>query len=285
MLVETPVDAPWHDDSAQSRFYVNFGVQPGQVMDRLRAARVDIYGRNGISRVLAASLLDMHIGRVTLVDDPTLADPEAGREWPDRTLAPFDGHDGVRDSAVADARLTVLEGAGPVNVADTTVLCATSDFGMSQRLLDINQAALEGRTPFLPVWLQDLVGYVGPLVYPFDTACLRCYRLRVDANDERYEITNAVREHMATHLEARPGTGFLPAMTGALGYVAAVEIVKSVSGFAPADAIGRSIELNLVSFGSTVRRVLKVPRCPACSPVMQRTTRVLTTGPQIPHRT
>jgi hypothetical protein len=76
----------------------------------------------------------------------------------------------------------------------------------------------------------------------------------------------------------------LPPMAAIVGQIAAMEAAKALGGFAPPDAVGRSIEVNLVSFQTSVRRVLKVPRCPDCSRVMRRTARVLEHGPQIPYR-
>ena len=58
-------------------------------------------------------------------------------------------------------------------------------------------------------------------------------------------------------------------MTGVVGEIAAMELAKSVGSFAPADAAGRVIEINLVSFGAVSRRVLKVPRCPECGETMR----------------
>jgi thiazole/oxazole-forming peptide maturase SagC family component len=165
-----------------------------------------------------------------------------------------------------------------------TLLCATSDFGEAEALLEINRIALSASTPYLPVWLAEMVGYVGPLVYPSETACLRCYRLRADSNDPRHDISQSIRVHMTTVPEARPGTGMVPPMAGILGQIAAMEVVKWLGGHAPSDVMSRLIEINVVSFRSSIRRVLKVPRCPDCSRVMRHTLRVLEHGPQIPYR-
>jgi len=274
MVVDGKVDEPPKDDVLQARFYANFTARPQQVMEELRTAHVVVYGLNFISRALVRSLLEMQVGHVTVVDDPVLGNALPG-DWLDESVR--------RTSNVE--RLSVMGSHDAPSASEQTALvCATSDFGLADVLIDLNQTALQAGKPYLPAWLDDMLGYVGPLVYPFETACLRCYQLRVDANDPRYEVSNAVRAQMANSVEARPGTGLLPCMASVLGEVAAIEVVKCLSGFAPADAIGRSIELNLVSFRSSVRRVLKVPRCPACSRVMQRTARVVTVGPQIPHR-
>jgi hypothetical protein len=73
-------------------------------------------------------------------------------------------------------------------------------------------------------------------------------------------------------------------MAGVIGEIAAIETAKCLGQFVPIDAVAAVIELNLISFSSTVRRILKIPRCPECSDVMLHSQKVLTRGPQIPFK-
>ena len=169
-------------------------------------------------------------------------------------------------------------------VAEATLVCAAGDAGESAALMDANRLALEKDVPFLPAWIAELVGYVGPLTEPFDTACLRCYQLRAESNSPHPDVARALRESRAARPGARDGSGLLPPMAAAVGAIAAMEAVKRLAAFAPPDATGHVVEINLVSFTSYVRRVLKLPRCPECSDVMRRGPVALTRGPQVPGR-
>lgn len=260
-------------DAVQGAFWWNFGDMGLQSPQRLREARVVVVGANLIARSLVRSLLEMQVGRVTLVDHPVL----------DNHLQPLD-----------DAALTPLRAAGPgrlereesmpseESLADAALLCAASDFGQPDALIEVNRIALRTGKPYLPVWLAEMVGFVGPLNHPYETACLNCLRVRTDSNNPDFEAARAVRTHMTTHSDARHGAGFLPPMTGVLGEIAAMEAAKHIGRFTYNDTVARVIEINLVSFAAAVRRVLKIPRCPVCSEMMRQPTRSLTVGPQLP---
>jgi bacteriocin biosynthesis cyclodehydratase domain-containing protein len=255
-------------ESLEAAFWWNFGETARQTPERLRQARIVVTGANFISRALIRSLLESGVGRVTLVDHAAL----------NNEVASLDLNAGEHQKLSR-----VPELPARADLAGASLLCATSDFGQTDALLEINRAALNAGKPFLPVWLDDLRGYVGPLNYPYESACLRCYRARVESNHSDYQAARAVRQHISENPQARANAGFLPAMPAILGEIAAVEMTKFISGFPPCDTVGRIIEINLVSFASIVRRVLKLPRCPDCSEMMRKATRAITLGPLIPH--
>jgi len=254
--------------SMQAAFWWNFGEMAGQAPERLRQAHIVVVGANLISRALIRSLLETGVGRLTLVDHAALNN-EVARLNPD-------AGEGQKISRVPEL-------PSGDELAEASLLCAASDFGQPDALLEVNRAALHAGKPFLPVWLDDLRGYVGPLNYPYESACLRCYRARVDSNNEDYRTARAVRQYIGENPQARSSAGLLPPMPAILGEIAAAETTKFIAGFPPCDTVGRIVEINLVSFASTVRRVLKLPRCPDCSEIMRKATRAITIGPLIPH--
>jgi hypothetical protein len=72
-----------------------------------------------------------------------------------------------------------------------------------------------------------------------------------------YEVDDAASPTVA---------GFVAPMAAILGDVAAMELLKFY-GAIPQWNAGSLIEINLLSSAMTARRVLRVPRCPACSPL------------------
>jgi bacteriocin biosynthesis cyclodehydratase domain-containing protein len=271
MLTQSAAADDGADGLRRRAFYESFGVSADAAEAAVASATAVVVGVNLISRSLVRGLLEEGIGRVVLVEHPVLDDEGASPDWLDG-LAP--GED--RLHVVDDASAAVAEGC--------SILCATCDFGEAEVLLELNRLALEADVVFLPAWIDDMVGSVGPLVHPYETACLRCYRLRADANDPGYAVALHVRAHVTTDAEARRGVGMLAPMAAVVGEIAAIEVLKAVAQFAPTDTVGRLIEINLVSFASTVRRVLKLPRCPDCSDTMRRSGVSVMVGPQIPYR-
>jgi bacteriocin biosynthesis cyclodehydratase domain-containing protein len=63
--------------------------------------------------------------------------------------------------------------------------------------------------------------------------------------------------------------GAHPAMADVLGTVAAMELLKLYGGIRGWQ-VGRLVEVNLLTTSMTSHRVLRVPRCPACSAVNDR---------------
>lgn len=258
---------------ARQAFAANFGAAPQPALASVEDATVAVLGRTFAARSLVLGLLELGVGRVLLVDLPHLGNPELP-PWPAGGWGAGTGDPG---------RVEVLTDLpDEKRLAGFSLLCATHDFGPPDALLDINRLALRLGLPFLPLWLFEMIGHVGPLTHPFETACLRCYLLRADSNNPRHQVAAAVRGHLAADPSAARSTGLLPPMAGVLGEIATLEAAKLLNGFAPADTIARQIETNLVSFQSAVRRILKVPRCPDCSEVSRHSPRVLTLGPQIP---
>jgi molybdopterin-synthase adenylyltransferase len=258
------------DDPRRRAFYASFGIRAEPAAASIASATAVVAGVNGISRSLVRSLLEEGMGRVLLVEHPVLDDERAERGW--------------LDELAAEDRLLVVQDTSTAIGDDCSILCATCDFGEAEALLELNRLALDANVPFLAAWISDMVGSVGPLTYPFETACLRCYRLRADANDPGYDVALHVRAHVTTDADARLGVGLVAPMAGVVGEIAAMEVLKAVAQFAPTDTVARLIEINLVSFASTVRRVLKLPRCPDCSDTMRRSAVSVMVGPQIPYR-
>jgi len=254
-------------ESLQTAFWWNLGEQARNVCQRLVDAHVVVAGVTLIARAMVRSLLESGIGRITLVDDTNLNDEVA-------SIGFQQGEDRLQ-------RVPELPSDG--ELSDCSVICATSDFDQADALLEISRSALRVEKPFLPVWQADLLGYVGPLNHPYENACLRCYFLRRESNNPNYEAARALRSHASANPGSMLSAGLLPPMASALGEIAAIEIVKFIAGYPPADTVGRSIELNLLSFSSTVRRVLKIPRCPDCSEIMKKASRALIVGSLIPH--
>lgn len=191
----------------------------------------------------------------------------------------------VGTGAIAGALTGCLVECGVGNVethaelprGTTWDLCCAAHDGAPDGLVPAAEAALAAGVVFLPVWLDDLVIRVGPMTHPFDTACLRCYLLRVDANDPHWEVHQLLRGQDG---DGYSGAGFLAPMAAVAGQIAGLEAVKQLSGL-PVTTIGRSIGLSLVPFRCAVHRVLRVPRCPACSGTARQGAPVVAHGSQL----
>jgi thiazole/oxazole-forming peptide maturase SagC family component len=146
-------------------------------------------------------------------------------------------------------------------------LVATSDFGGMHLLRSWNEFCVLHRRTFLPVLLQDMIGYVGPLVIPGETACFECFRLRRNTHLPDPQSRQLIE---AVAFEGQRTAGFLPPMASLLGDVAAIELLKLMTLAPPLWRVGTVIEVNLMAPDMSARGVLKLPRCPVCTPLAER---------------
>ncbi len=239
-------------------FYWHFDLRSAQVRERLSSRRITIIGVNWISRRLAEALNADGTRNVEVVHYPFLCNlrllneqgqirPEA---WP---LPPPTEYTHWRKQ---------------VDPEELDCLVATSDFGGLHLMREWNDFCVRHNRHFLPVVLQDLFGYVGPLVVPGETACFECLRARQNSHlaDPKVE-----RSPESLSFEGQAVNGFHPSMASVLGDLAAIELSRFYGAWAPPRVVGTLIEVNLIGPELTARRVLKVPRCAVCSTLHRRT--------------
>jgi bacteriocin biosynthesis cyclodehydratase domain-containing protein len=241
------------EESANDLFAWHFGETAEALSERLSCRRIAIMGVNLVARQLAASLAAGGLCSVEVVDYPLLANLRM-----------------VDDQGALDADLWAPAGVTPVpyeqwlstlDAEEPVTLVATTDFGGLQVLRWWNEQACRRGWHYLPVALKDLVGYVGPLVVPGETACYECVRARQNAHLDDPALRRAAE---AVAFEGQAATGFHPAMASILGDVAALELIKFYSGWPVPRLAGSLIEVNLLAAEMTSRPVLRIPRCRIC---------------------
>lgn len=247
--IASPPAAP---ESSLEIFYWHFGDSVQDVTHRLNANDIAILGVNYISRQLAMSLLASGVKDFQVVDFPLLRNlrlfNDQGEFQPIDWRAPLPlDYDSWMDK----------ESCQPPRC-----LVATSDFGGREILRHWNRYCMGHNLHFFPVVLQNLVGYIGPLILPGETACFECLRARQDSNLADPQAEQAVGE---AAFESQPFIGFHPSMASVLGDIAAFELTRFYSGVLPRQKTGSLIEVNLLSSRMTTHKVLKVPRCLICS--------------------
>lgn len=238
---ETPLDV----------FHWQFAADTREVTERIDRANVVLVGLNGITRQLLQSFRAAGLRPPVVLDDPRL-----------RNVRLY----GSADPAWAALRSEAVDAASWEHPGPACVV-ATSELGDQRALLDWNGRCVERGHHYLPVLLQNFVGYVGPLVVPGETACFDCLRARWNAHLDGSDARGAIDE---LAVDAQQVIGFHPAMSSMLGDLAAFELTKVYGGALPHRRIGVQIEVGLLVPRLTTRRVLKVPRCPTCSPLRAR---------------
>jgi bacteriocin biosynthesis cyclodehydratase domain-containing protein len=246
-------DLPDGDEGNVDVWYWQFEQTRAERIRALGAVSTVLVGNNSITRRLAQTLVAAGAPSPCLVDDPqlnfaSLSETESASKGELFRLV-------ARDAWLNEQN------------AQKQLVVAASEFGNLKALLDWNRICVERDHFFLPILLQNSIGYVGPLVFPGETACLDCVRARWNAGVEGTHSRQAVEE---VPPEAQRFIGFHPAMPSLLAELGALELTKFFGSGLPFRRAGVQIEVQMLMPRMTTRSILKVPRCPSCSPLRTR---------------
>ncbi len=238
-------------ESAEDIFYWHFN-QTGKRIENLNSGPMAIVGANKLGLAVCQALSRSHAQNITLIDDIPLrnidySQPD-GQLNRDRLL--------LQEPVIIDSKSLNDD---KLKAFEMLVVCA--EFGGRSILREWNRYALQFQLPFVPVFLDDLIGYVGPLVFPKETACLECFYARQNSHLTNFKERQALKQH---DREGQKFVAYHPAMLNVLAEVAAFEILRFRTNMWQ-HKIGKLVEIDLISSSMTTRKVIKAPRCPACS--------------------
>jgi bacteriocin biosynthesis cyclodehydratase domain-containing protein len=271
-------DSPWHS------LLEVLGVPVGDALARLRGLRVAIFGLEHIGGQIALQLAQLGVGTFAL------ADPGPIRTG-DLVSLPLIGEPGPksnRQEAIAQflatrsfrpaVRMFQGETLGREEVRE---IVAASDFavGTFDRAFGachhwINTACLETGIPAVYCDLQGIRAYVGPVVFPGETACYMCWRMRYLATRDNFAeamaYESAMDKRKAPQASSRP---LFPPLVGWAASLASLEILKIALGLAVPRTANRVLELDGLDLTMQEHRFLHRPDCPACEGIVQAVKR------------
>ncbi|MGB2757423.1 MAG: TOMM precursor leader peptide-binding protein [Acidimicrobiia bacterium] len=149
-------------------------------------------------------------------------------------------HDELRD-ALASATLAIVA----VDALSPTLL------------LDVDAAARETGTRWLPSVLDGSHAFIGPWIRPFDGPCYQEVLLQLEATTVRHAEYLATRDHPESSAGGAPS----PHLAVAAGWTAIA--VMSLIGGVPSLA-DRVMVLDLERLGVDTTDIMQLPRCPVC---------------------
>jgi bacteriocin biosynthesis cyclodehydratase domain-containing protein len=271
--------AAWPDlahavDTPQWAFFSALSTTPGALQATLAPATVGVVGVNRTSQSLVRGLLRIGLGTVRMVSHPILDNREVVDRW-DAEAAGWADAGRLRRSSARNWEASLVA---------TDLAIATCDFGAAEALLEVNRRSVALGIPFLPGWLEEHAGFVGPLGVARETACLRCFFDQRDGPGRTHNGPSIVAPEGGEAGELGASDNTLRLLTAVCGRIAAMEVLKFLTGCAPSGAVGRSIEVSPRTLALFPRRVLKRPRCPDCSEIARRRIPAVMEGPQIPNR-
>lgn len=105
---------------------------------------------------------------------------------------------------------------------------------------------------------------IGPLVVPGQTACLTCYRLRMNSQIEFYEQQSAFEAWIKSNGHRRARSSTPPALTNMAAAMAMLELIKHVTEVYEPEIYDKFISIDALTLEIMSHQLLKLPRCPDC---------------------
>lgn len=248
---------PTAPESPLDIFNWHFEPEGRAIRQRLQSRRIVILGQSSLSQLLSDALRDSGFRHVTNVSYPNSALPSQATGGGVET-------DHAHNGSFAVPYQTWIQSAGWGSV---DCIVAASNVGGRAVLRDWNDVAMRHHRHFLPVVLQNAIGFIGPLAVPGETACYECLVARENSHLDEPELRRAVEQAAS---EGRDVVGYHPLMNSVLAGVAAFELVKFYSEMIAGLNVGTLIEVDLLGPRITTHKVLRVPRCMVCSSLHER---------------
>jgi len=221
----------------------------------LLGAHVVVIGAGGIGSPAIQYLAAAGVGRLTLIDDDTVALSNLQRQT---LFATADiGALKVDAAAAAVTRLNPDVAITPtprrIDAGNAAMLLADADVVLDgcdnfATRLAVADAALALRIPLVSAAVGQFEGQLG--VFRGWEADKPCYRCFVGADPDRPDISCADQ-------------GVLGALTGVMGSLAALEAMRAITGFGD-DSAGRLLLVDALSLRFRTLKLPRDPGCPAC---------------------
>ncbi|UZK66249.1 HesA/MoeB/ThiF family protein [Sphingomonas sp. M1-B02] len=221
----------------------------------IKQARVLLIGAGGIGSPAIQYLAAAGVGHLAVIDDDKVALSNLQRQTlygtrdighekvvaasiAARKINPLTSFEAIKERITADNAPRLLDG---IHV----VLDGSDNFATRLAVAD---AALALRVPLVSAAVAEFSGQLG--VFRGWEADKPCYRCFVGHDPERAEATCAEQ-------------GVLGALTGVMGSLAALEVIRAVASFGE-DSAGKLLLVDALSMRFRTIALPKDPGCPAC---------------------
>lgn len=173
-----------------------------------------------------------------------------------RFCNPFDDDDGSVENVDAVTVVSASEIESCIKDCDAVVYLA--DRALPELTSRVNQITHETDTPWMVGQIQGFDGFVGPMIFPGNTACYNCFVERTLSNVEDPDMYRAGRNHANSSASAP-----LPPFARLVAGYVTLDLLHLLA-FGQGFTAGRIIHVNGIDLSVEVDDVLKLPRCRVC---------------------
>ena len=228
----------------------------GDGQAKLSRATVAIIGAGGIGSPAIQYLAAAGLGTLVLIDDDIVSLSNLQRQTIFRTedMGEQKVSAAAKAAAAINPDVAIVSHAVRLTEDNADELLAGADVILDgsdnfDTRLTVADASLRLRIPIVSAAVDQFEGQLG--VYRGWEADKPCYRCLVGADPARPDVSCADR-------------GVLGPLTGVMGSLGALEVMRAITGFGD-DPAGRMLILDTLSFRTRTVRLPKDPACPWCT--------------------
>lgn len=208
--------------------------------DRLESKEPLVIDCSGLGKQVAEDLLEMGVGGI-------------------RYLEPRDTDIDTR-LLESDDRFVKLDTDVETAISEANFAVYTADEAHPSLLDDVNRAAHEHDTPWLPAQIQGFDALIGPAIYPGKTACYECFKDRKQSNMKKLSGYRAYEKSME---DEDLSTLTLPAVERMVAGYVTLDLTHLL-GYGTGYTSGRVFNINTLEMEIETNDVLRIPRCDVC---------------------
>jgi len=239
----------------QDIFYWHFNKYQSTIAEKLNEKPWAFIGINELSKRLISAIKTEGKDSIIVIDDPGL-----------RRIEFFDDNFLCVDPFWHQSSLNIMNDDEFKNDSpDIGFMVAATEFGSFMLLDEWNEYAIGHDVSFYPVVLQNMVGYAGPLVIPGNSACLECLKHRQNSNNADFMEKRAIEKFA---FEGQHIAAYHNSMLTVLAQVAIFDLIKFSNNIQW--DVGALCEIDMLSGTMARRKLIKAPRCHACSGAVQK---------------
>lgn len=237
---------------------------------RLKEAKVSVLGVGGLGSFVALSLASMGVGELIVVDDDTVEESNLNRQvlYTRRDVGRYKVDAAAERLALVNPHIRVTPLRRRVgSVRDARCCMASQDFFVCAadrprvRLYEwLNEAAVAEGVP----WLRGANSGLTVTLYlhvPGRTACFECEQIEARRRVRLYE---QIVRHAMEEVGDRTVNPCTAPVAGLIGNLAALEVVKHLTGIAPSVLENRMMALDLRTLEPVFREGTRQTNCGVC---------------------
>ncbi|MFN0087838.1 MAG: TOMM precursor leader peptide-binding protein [Blastocatellia bacterium] len=247
----------------------------------LKNASVTVLGLGRIGSLVASNLLSSGVGHLHLVDSREVEEHDIGPVYGQKEIGRrrTEALSGQLNALNPFVRLTTATPGGDsreeigraIQGGDFVVVCEDD---LAVRIYEtVNEICLQKRIKWLAVNLSRQQGLIGPMVIPGETPCYRCYKLREKSNAAHIAEYEVFDDYLRNNPNHKVRQGSLRPFDSLIGSMAALEVVYALTHLAEPRSLSSLVVFDLSSLELEAHPILRLPRCPSCSPTRGRPKR------------